>query len=49
MAYVHYPTISRDMLSKVNNRVVDYNNRSWITKNFIFTQIKLLYVYRGKL
>lgn len=44
MAYVHYPTISRDMLFKVKNGVTDYNNRSWISKNFIFTQIKIWYI-----
>lgn len=43
MAYVHYPTISRDMLSKINNRIEDYNNSSWISKSFVFSQIKLLY------
>ena len=31
------------MLQKINNRVADYNNQSWISKSVIFTQIKLLY------
>lgn len=47
MAYVHYPTISKDMLSKVNNRVTDYNNSYWISKNFLLTQIKLLYEFKA--
>ena len=41
VAYVHYPTISSDMLSRVNDGTQSYNNRR------IFSRIPLL--KRGKL
>lgn len=41
--YVHYPTISIDMLSKVSNRHATYNNASFITKSRILSSMKLMY------
>jgi len=42
-AYVHYPTISTDMLSLVWERRPSYNNDSSITRNSFYTYLKLLY------
>ena len=42
-AYVHYPTISTDMLSLVSNTVTSYNNRSFISNSRVLTFSKLLY------
>ncbi|RHZ89423.1 hypothetical protein Glove_14g13 [Diversispora epigaea] len=42
-AYVHYPTISSDMLKKVQERRPGYNNQSLITKSVIFSTVKILY------
>jgi len=41
--YVHYPTISTDMLAKVRSRRTGYNNRSSITRNPLVTFVKLQY------
>lgn len=41
--YVHYPTISTDMLSKVTDRRATYNNASFITRSCILSTIKLIY------
>jgi len=43
--YVHYPTISTDMLSLVWERRPTYNNTSEITANPIITYVKLIYYY----
>ena len=44
IAYVHYPTISTDMLSMVwERRRVTYNNQAHITKSRIKTIVKLIY------
>lgn len=43
VAYVHYPTISTDMLSLVWQRRPSYNNDSQITQNRLMTYIKLIY------
>lgn len=43
-AYVHYPTISTDMLSKVSNRSHSFNNNSEIAQSGLKTTIKLLFV-----
>lgn len=44
IAYVHYPTISTDMLSMVwERRRVTYNNQAYITKSRITTIVKLIY------
>ena len=42
-AYIHYPTMSNDMLVKVANRRVDFNNKALFTKNEILLNIKKLY------
>ncbi|XP_028402331.1 GDP-Man:Man(3)GlcNAc(2)-PP-Dol alpha-1,2-mannosyltransferase-like [Dendronephthya gigantea] len=41
--YVHYPTISTDMLSKVSDRQATYNNASFITRSPLLSRVKLLY------
>ncbi|XP_029458656.1 GDP-Man:Man(3)GlcNAc(2)-PP-Dol alpha-1,2-mannosyltransferase [Rhinatrema bivittatum] len=43
--YVHYPTISIDMLSVVRNQDVRFNNAAFITTNPIFSKLKLVYYY----
>ncbi|CAH8547715.1 unnamed protein product [Heterobilharzia americana] len=51
-AYVHYPTISSDMLQRIsssfswnnkNRTVLTYNNAAWIRNSKIFSSIKVLY------
>uniref|UniRef100_A0A0N5BWX3 GDP-Man:Man(3)GlcNAc(2)-PP-Dol alpha-1,2-mannosyltransferase n=1 Tax=Strongyloides papillosus TaxID=174720 RepID=A0A0N5BWX3_STREA len=41
--YVHYPTISTDMIELIENRKSSYNNAEWISKSFIFSYAKLFY------
>lgn len=41
--YVHYPTISTDMLRRVKSRTFSHNNRSIVAKNPFLTWIKLTY------
>lgn len=41
--YVHYPTITAEMLKRVSNRTELYNNRSQIARNPFFTMGKLMY------
>ncbi|XP_074650121.1 GDP-Man:Man(3)GlcNAc(2)-PP-Dol alpha-1,2-mannosyltransferase-like [Tubulanus polymorphus] len=41
--YVHYPTISTDMLDRVIQRQGTYNNASFISQSTILSQGKLLY------
>ncbi|VDN54948.1 unnamed protein product [Dracunculus medinensis] len=41
--YVHYPTISSDMISLVESRKPSYNNAQWITRNPFFCFAKLYY------
>lgn len=41
--YVHYPTISTDMLRRVKSRVRSHNNRGMVAKNPFLTWIKLEY------
>ena len=41
--YVHYPTISTDMLSMVWDRRPSYNNNVQISNNILITCIKLVY------
>lgn len=43
MAYVHYPTISTDMLERVRERRPTYNNRGLIANSAQASQIKLIY------
>ena len=41
--YVHYPTISTDMLERVSSRTESYNNKSFISRSPILSNGKLLY------
>ncbi|KAJ6234739.1 GDP-Man:Man(3)GlcNAc(2)-PP-Dol alpha-1,2-mannosyltransferase [Anaeramoeba flamelloides] len=41
--YVHYPTISTDMLSRVKNQNNLYNNSGLVAKSKIFSTLKLIY------
>ncbi|XP_077984444.1 GDP-Man:Man(3)GlcNAc(2)-PP-Dol alpha-1,2-mannosyltransferase-like [Glandiceps talaboti] len=41
--YVHYPTISTDMLSRVKERKKTYNNPNFISRSSLLTSIKILY------
>lgn len=41
--YVHYPTISTDMLRRVKSRVRAHNNRGMVAKNPFLTWMKLEY------
>ncbi|CAM9401318.1 unnamed protein product [Scytosiphon promiscuus] len=45
-AYVHYPTISTDMLSRVRDQRPSHNNRTWITSSVAVSRAKVLY-YRA--
>ncbi|CAF4608367.1 unnamed protein product [Rotaria sp. Silwood1] len=42
-AYIHYPTISTDMLEQVKERRSTYNNRRLIANSSNVSQIKLIY------
>ena len=44
-SYIHYPTISCDMLKKVESRRDDFNNRQIIAKSSVLTQLKLIYYH----
>lgn len=41
--YVHYPTISTDMLAKVQARQRGFNNRGFVSRNPIVTFVKVQY------
>ena len=41
--YVHYPTISTDMLQVVEKRADTFNNSTIIAKSKVLTQAKLIY------
>ena len=41
--YVHYPTISTDMLTKVKTREPTYNNSALISQSLFLTHVKLMY------
>ncbi|XP_054156104.1 GDP-Man:Man(3)GlcNAc(2)-PP-Dol alpha-1,2-mannosyltransferase-like [Oppia nitens] len=43
VAYVHYPTISTDMLELVAQTRTSYNNRSFISNSPVLTKAKLMY------
>lgn len=43
-AYVHYPTISTDMLSRVKERKEGYANNASISSSVALSSAKLLYV-----
>lgn len=42
VSYVHYPTISSDMLGKVTRGEADFNNSAAISKSAVLTTAKLL-------
>ncbi|EPQ14371.1 GDP-Man:Man(3)GlcNAc(2)-PP-Dol alpha-1,2-mannosyltransferase, partial [Myotis brandtii] len=44
-SYVHYPTISTDMLSVVKNQNARFNNATFITRNPFLSKVKLIYYY----
>ena len=41
--YVHYPTISTDMLCQVRSRTATYNNKSRISNSWLLSYLKYLY------
>ncbi|CAL1536616.1 unnamed protein product [Lymnaea stagnalis] len=41
--YVHYPTISTDMLSRVSQRIAAHNNASFISRSPILSGLKVVY------
>ncbi|XP_055371937.1 GDP-Man:Man(3)GlcNAc(2)-PP-Dol alpha-1,2-mannosyltransferase [Condylostylus longicornis] len=41
--YIHYPTISTDMLRRVQCRVYAHNNQNYVVKNPFLTWLKLMY------
>ena len=43
--YVHYPTISTDMLALVRSREGTYNNKSSISRSPVFSTLKLWYYH----
>lgn len=43
VSYVHYPTVSRDMLDKVRSCESTYNNSSSISQSKLLTNLKLVY------
>ncbi|KAM4701057.1 GDP-Man:Man(3)GlcNAc(2)-PP-Dol alpha-1,2-mannosyltransferase [Discoglossus pictus] len=43
--YVHYPTISTDMLSVVRNQHARFNNVAFISNNPVLSRLKLIYYY----
>ncbi|KAG0027839.1 asparagine-linked glycosylation protein [Podila clonocystis] len=45
-AYVHYPTISSDMIGRVASRESSHNNASQVASSPLYTALKLVY-YRG--
>lgn len=42
-SYVHYPTITSDMLKRVSGRVPSYNNRPTVANSPFLTAGKLIY------
>ncbi|CAH0548715.1 unnamed protein product [Brassicogethes aeneus] len=44
-SYIHYPTITTEMLKRVQNRRALYNNRSFIARSALFTNLKLVYYH----
>lgn len=44
-AYVHYPTISTDMLQRVRSRKAGHTNPSWVAGSFPLSCVKLVYYH----
>ncbi|KAK2507711.1 hypothetical protein MC885_005555, partial [Smutsia gigantea] len=42
-SYVHYPTVSTDMLTAVQNQNAGFNNAAFITRNPVLSKVKLAY------
>lgn len=42
-SYIHFPTITKQMLKRVSNRTAIYNNRGIISRSPVLTLAKLLY------
>jgi len=42
-AYVHYPTISTDMIDKVSQRLTDFNNVEYISHSAFLSYFKIIY------
>merc|ERR1712046_402815 len=45
IAYIHYPTISTDMLKMVKERKESYNNNSTLSKSRFRSVLKLIYYH----
>lgn len=45
LCYVHYPTISCDMLESVTNQEAAFNNRRFISRSTFLTNLKLIYYH----
>ncbi|KAG0298245.1 asparagine-linked glycosylation protein [Linnemannia gamsii] len=43
VAYVHYPTISSDMIGRVASRESGHNNTDEVAKSLLYTGLKLIY------
>ena len=41
--YVHYPTISTDMLQRVSRREENFNNANFVSNSSVLTNVKVLY------
>lgn len=41
--YIHYPTITADMLRRVSGRVIAHNNHPYVARSPFLTAGKLLY------
>jgi len=41
--YVHYPTVSTDMLRRVSSRTATYNNHNYVARSPFLTAAKLTY------
>ena len=42
-SYVHYPTITTEMLDKVRSRASAHNNRGFIARSPVASWVKLVY------
>lgn len=43
ISYTHYPTISTDMLQRVREQRVEYNNNAFISNSVTISYLKLMY------
>jgi alpha-1,2-mannosyltransferase len=42
-SYVHYPTVSSDMLESVARQTQSFNNSRWVSRSRLLTRLKLVY------